>query len=75
MPSSQFQQQAQLFFYKGVGGKSIQIDITPDWQVSSVTSFHCKQNIYLWFTVSLRSIRRGANIGSSIKRLALYFRA
>lgn len=46
MPSSQFQQQAQLFFYKGVGGKSIQIDITPDWQVSSVTAFHCKTYTY-----------------------------
>ncbi|KAJ6168015.1 hypothetical protein N7497_000858 [Penicillium chrysogenum] len=38
MPSSQFQQQAQLFFYKGVGGKSIQIDITPDWQSPYVPS-------------------------------------
>ncbi|KAJ5257473.1 hypothetical protein N7524_009029 [Penicillium chrysogenum] len=38
MPSSQFQQQAQLFFSKGVGGKSIQIDITPDWQSPYVPS-------------------------------------
>ncbi|CDM27591.1 hypothetical protein CBS147339_4196 [Penicillium roqueforti] len=38
IPSSQFQQQAQLFFYKGVGGKSIQIDITPDWQSPYVPS-------------------------------------
>lgn len=74
MPSSPFQQQAQLFFYKGVGGKLIQIDITPDWQVGSVTCFSL-QNIYLWLTVSLHSIRRGTNIGSSTKRLALYFRA
>lgn len=34
MPSSPFQQQAQLFVYKSSNGKSIQIDITPDWQVS-----------------------------------------
>ncbi|KAA8641639.1 hypothetical protein EYZ11_006829 [Aspergillus tanneri] len=32
MSSSPFQQQAQLFFYKGPNGKLIQIDITPDWQ-------------------------------------------
>jgi hypothetical protein len=33
MPSSPFQQQAQLFFYKSPNGKLIQTDITPDWQV------------------------------------------
>ncbi|KAG0159428.1 hypothetical protein PDIDSM_6950 [Penicillium digitatum] len=38
MPSSPFQQQAQLFFYKGVGGKLIQIDITPDWQSPYIPS-------------------------------------
>ncbi|PLN82443.1 hypothetical protein BDW42DRAFT_193060 [Aspergillus taichungensis] len=32
IPSSPFQQQAQLFLYKTPGGKNIQIDITPDWQ-------------------------------------------
>lgn len=41
MPSSPFQQRAQLFFYKSPHGKLIQIDITPDWQVSPqlVSSF------------------------------------
>lgn len=34
MPSSPFQQQAQIFVYRALNGKSIQIDITPDWQVS-----------------------------------------
>lgn len=33
LPSTPFQQQAQLFFYKSPGGKLVQIDITPDWQV------------------------------------------
>ncbi|KAE8371069.1 hypothetical protein BDV26DRAFT_149522 [Aspergillus bertholletiae] len=32
MPSSPFQQQAQLFFYRSSNGKHIQVDITPDWQ-------------------------------------------
>ncbi|KAJ5102016.1 hypothetical protein NUU61_004238 [Penicillium alfredii] len=38
MPSSPFQQQAQLFVYKSSNGKSIQIDITPDWQSPYVPS-------------------------------------
>jgi hypothetical protein len=33
LPSSPFQQRAQLFYYKGFNGKLVQIDITPDWQV------------------------------------------
>ncbi|BDD57881.1 hypothetical protein MAP00_003206 [Monascus purpureus] len=33
MPSSPFQQQAQIFLYKDPNGKLIQIDyVTPDWQ-------------------------------------------
>jgi alpha-mannosidase len=36
MPSGPFHQQAQLFFYKSPNGKHIQIDITPDWQVSEM---------------------------------------
>ena len=36
IPSSSFQQRAQLFFYKDPNGKLIQIDITPDWQVRSL---------------------------------------
>ncbi|KAJ5751368.1 hypothetical protein N7533_008396 [Penicillium manginii] len=32
LPSTPFQQQAQLFFYKSPGGKLVQIDITPEWQ-------------------------------------------
>ncbi|KAJ5776728.1 uncharacterized protein N7511_001739 [Penicillium nucicola] len=38
LPSSPFQQTAQLFYYKGSNGKLIQIDITPDWQSPYVPS-------------------------------------
>ncbi|KAJ5902768.1 hypothetical protein N7495_003296 [Penicillium taxi] len=38
LPSSPFQQRAQLFYYKSSNGKLIQIDITPDWQSPYVPS-------------------------------------
>ncbi|PYI31702.1 hypothetical protein BP00DRAFT_446315 [Aspergillus indologenus CBS 114.80] len=32
IPSSPFEQHAQLFYYKNPSGNFIQVDITPDWQ-------------------------------------------
>ncbi|PLN83717.1 hypothetical protein BDW42DRAFT_192151 [Aspergillus taichungensis] len=37
LPETPFEQHAQLFFYVGLAGKAVQIDITPSWQVC--TSF------------------------------------
>ncbi|KAJ6090446.1 hypothetical protein N7486_009261 [Penicillium sp. IBT 16267x] len=43
LPSSPFQQRAQLFYYKGPNGKLIQIDITPDWQVRPLVALVFQQ--------------------------------
>ncbi|PLB37792.1 uncharacterized protein BDW47DRAFT_106372 [Aspergillus candidus] len=32
LPDTPFKQHAQLFFYVGLGGKAVQVDITPSWQ-------------------------------------------
>lgn len=34
LPNTPFEQRAQIFLYKAPSGKAIQIDMTPDWQVS-----------------------------------------
>jgi hypothetical protein len=34
LPNTPFEQRAQIFLYKTSSGKAIQIDMTPDWQVS-----------------------------------------
>lgn len=54
-----FQQHAQLFYYKGQNGKLIQIDITPDWQVSKINSTLWSYNDVLQVTLS--SVSRCSN--------------